>query len=187
MSWISLKLHESQSKSPHQYFSVSAKAVLGSTELLLCYRVESTHSERAKLTDLHRHDRSMHHGRTDELWKKTCFEAFLPRAEGEGYFEFNGAANGDWNLYTFDHYRSELIPAFVSPGDEPKVVFYDFNKHLEVHFSIPLKTIPLISGKLGISVVLTSKDDVSYWAVHHAGAKPDFHRKESFIYDPIRD
>jgi len=44
-------------------------------------------------------------GRVDELWKTTCFEAFL-RADGEeAYREWNFAPSGDWAAYDFVTYR----------------------------------------------------------------------------------
>ena len=34
--------------------------------------------------------------RTDELWRHTCFEAFVKEAAGEDYYEFNFAPSGEW-------------------------------------------------------------------------------------------
>lgn len=44
-------------------------------------------------------------GRTDELWRTTCFELFLRRPGQEGYLEFNFAPSGQWAAYGFDGYR----------------------------------------------------------------------------------
>ncbi len=41
----------------------------------------------------------------DELWKKTCFEAFLTLPDSEDYLEFNGSPSGDYALYKFLTYR----------------------------------------------------------------------------------
>src|SRR3954467_432512 len=38
-----------------------------------------------------------HH--TDELWKHTCFEAFVRARKGTGYYELNAAPSMEWALY----------------------------------------------------------------------------------------
>src|SRR5215831_18468784 len=47
--------------------------------------------------------------RTDELWRHTCFEAFLARA-GAGYLEFNLSPSGQWAAYEFERYRVGMRP-----------------------------------------------------------------------------
>ncbi len=49
--------------------------------------------------------------RTDELWRHTCFEAFVMDAAGEGYYEFNLAPSTQWAAYRFDRYRSGMHAA----------------------------------------------------------------------------
>ncbi len=49
--------------------------------------------------------------RADELWRHTCFEAFLKDAAGEAYYEFNFAPSTQWAVYRFDRYRSGMRPA----------------------------------------------------------------------------
>ena len=50
--------------------------------------------------------------RTDELWKTTCFEAFVKPGEGAGYYEVNVAPSTQWAAYRFDSYRDGMAPAF---------------------------------------------------------------------------
>src|SRR5262245_7953921 len=45
--------------------------------------------------------------RADELWKHTCFEIFLRRAD-QAYAEFNFAPSGQWAAYSFDAYRANM-------------------------------------------------------------------------------
>src|SRR5581483_5058095 len=46
--------------------------------------------------------------RADELWRHTCFEAFL-RIPGEGsYLELNFSPSGEWAAYRFEGYRSGM-------------------------------------------------------------------------------
>ncbi len=45
--------------------------------------------------------------RTDELWRHTCFEAFV-RTSGAPYYEFNFAPSTQWAAYRFSGYRSGM-------------------------------------------------------------------------------
>src|SRR3974390_3765271 len=44
-------------------------------------------------------------GRADELWRHTCFEAFVRASSGPAYYEFNFAPSTQWAAYRFDSYR----------------------------------------------------------------------------------
>jgi hypothetical protein len=46
--------------------------------------------------------------RTDELWRHTCFEAFICNSPGPAYYEFNFAPSTQWAAYWFDCYRSGM-------------------------------------------------------------------------------
>ena len=48
--------------------------------------------------------------RRDELWRHTCFEAFV-RASGNEYYEFNFSPSTQWAAYRFSGYRSGMRPA----------------------------------------------------------------------------
>src|SRR6266542_3114465 len=52
--------------------------------------------------------------RTDDLWKTTCFEAFLRHAGGEAYREWNFAPSGDWAAYDFTGPREGMAAAEVA-------------------------------------------------------------------------
>src|SRR5580704_11627125 len=49
--------------------------------------------------------------RTDELWRRTCFEAFVRTSPGLAYYEFNFAPSTQWAAYRFDSYRSGIRAA----------------------------------------------------------------------------
>src|SRR5207342_1224384 len=49
--------------------------------------------------------------RADELWRHTCFEAFVRAASGPAYYEFNFAPSRQWATYRFDGYRSGMRAA----------------------------------------------------------------------------
>ena len=49
--------------------------------------------------------------RADELWRSSCFEAFIRAAPGEAYYEFNFAPSTQWAAYRFDGYRTGMRAA----------------------------------------------------------------------------
>jgi hypothetical protein len=110
--------------------------------------------------------------RMDELWKTTCFEAFL-RAEGEeAYREWNFAPSGNWAAYDFESYRDGKSEAEVA---EPYVRLEDNMTWWAIGATI--NAAAEIPWQLGLSAVLEEKDGTkSYWALAHGeGDKPDFH------------
>lgn len=116
-------------------------------------------------------------GRSDGLWKTTCFEAFL-RAEGEeAYREWNFAPSGQWAAYDFTAYREGRSLAEVA---EPYVRLEDNFTWLALG-----ATIAVAAGcawQLGLSAVIEERDGTkSYWALAHPpGAEPDFHHADCF-------
>ena len=53
-------------------------------------------------------------GRADELWRTTCFEAFLKPMGQSSYTEWNFAPSGDWASYAFSDYREGMSEAEVN-------------------------------------------------------------------------
>jgi hypothetical protein len=51
--------------------------------------------------------------RTDELWRHTCFEAFVRTSPRSAYYEFNLAPSTQWAAYRFSSYRSGMRVATV--------------------------------------------------------------------------
>ena len=54
-----------------------------------------------------------HAGRTDELWRHTCFEVFVGLPESEAYCELNFSPSGEWAMYGFVGYRRGMTPIEV--------------------------------------------------------------------------
>lgn len=114
--------------------------------------------------------------RTPELWKTTCFEAFLQPVGQNRYFEVNLASSGAWEAYEFSSYRSPQPPQQTA-----KIQLTDFkkmNNSIEAQFSID-------DGHLDWNCSLTAVIELKttqkyYLATKHAGDKPDFHLHESF-------
>ncbi|HWE46440.1 MAG TPA: DOMON-like domain-containing protein [Caulobacteraceae bacterium] len=117
--------------------------------------------------------------RRDDLWKHTCFEAFLAAGEG-GYVEFNLSPSGEWAAYQFNGYREGATNAAVAP---PEIRASALGELIELQAAIELPEViasmhPL---RLGLSAVI---EDVhggrTYWALAHAPGKPDFHHAHAF-------
>src|SRR6185437_4877761 len=58
--------------------------------------------------------------RSDELWRHTCFEAFVGTAAGAPYYELNFAPSTQWAAYRFGSYRDGMRVAteFSAPRIE---------------------------------------------------------------------
>ena len=118
--------------------------------------------------------------RRDELWKQTCFEAFLTSDDFSGYLEFNFAPNGDWAAYQFESYRDGGSNLTM---DAPDIQTDRASDRLAVTATIARLPKDLLSGqiRLGPAAILqTHQGDRSYWALAHPAARPDFHRPENF-------
>jgi hypothetical protein len=114
--------------------------------------------------------------RKDELWRTTCFEAFL-RGEGDAYREWNFAPSGDWAAYDFASYReSAREPEVAAPyiRMEDNMTWWTLGA--------TIATDAEQAWHLGLSAVLEEKDGIkSYWALAHPKLeKPDFHLADCF-------
>jgi hypothetical protein len=122
--------------------------------------------------------------RKHELWQDTCFEFFLGAKNSSGYWEFNLSPAGHWNIYRFDNYRQGMKEetAFTTLPFIVKQVAESFNLILDVDLA---KIIPVEQPvEVAITTVIKSTNgDVTYWALSHKGAEPDFHLRESFILE----
>jgi hypothetical protein len=120
--------------------------------------------------------------RRDGLWEHTCFEAFLGRRGEDSYQELNLSPSGHWNLYRLEDYRDGLRP---EPGDDqpPHRVVRDAGE-LTLHLDLPLPEELAAAAPLqvGITSVIEERSGrLSYWALAHPGAEPDFHRRDGFL------
>lgn len=115
-------------------------------------------------------------GRADELWRHTCFEAFV--RTGEGYREYNLSPSGTWASYAFDGYRSSMVPA----NEGVTVAGLDgASDMVALEGTIEL---PVHAGALALSAVIKDIDgNISYWALAHPSDKPDFHHPDSFVLE----
>lgn len=114
--------------------------------------------------------------RADELWKHTCFEAFL-RSVGEAYYEFNFSPSTRWATYAFDGYRDGMKNAdIIRPEIEIRVDAGLLELAVELELSVDLP------WQLALSAVIEEKAGrKSYWALAHPPGKADFHHPDSFV------
>lgn len=116
--------------------------------------------------------------RTDGLWKRTCFEAFV--GAGAGYLEFNFSPSTQWAAYRFTGYRAGMTPAIGI--DPPRVQVSADGEVLELRVAADLPADA--DGPLGLSAVIEETGGgLSYWALGHGPGKPDFHHWRSFAID----
>lgn len=147
--------------------------------------------------------------RRDELWRHTCFEAFLRPAGDSGYHEFNLAPTGEWNCYRFADYRAGM--AMEREAGEPSIEIssrsaplsaarraslaeagLDSYERFEAPCYMLAATLELPSALLpldrpwevGLSAVIEERNGrLSYWALKHPPGKPDFHHRDCFALE----
>jgi len=118
--------------------------------------------------------------RRDELWKTTCFEAFFRAQDSEHYVEFNFAPNGDWAAYQFSEYRSNQTQ-LTCPAPIVNSSFDQNTAIVEVTLGEGLPGLGDQPILFGPTAILEAADGThSFWALHHALIKPDFHHIETF-------
>jgi hypothetical protein len=125
--------------------------------------------------------------RVDELWRHTCFEAFIRPAAGEAYYELNFAPSTQWAAYRFDSYRTGMraagdIAALRSEVDRGG---NRFTLEATVRWDESSELGRAATWRLGLSAVLEEADGgKSYWALAHPpGKKPDFHHADCFALE----
>ncbi len=119
--------------------------------------------------------------RRDELWRTTCFELFLKPEHSDLYWEINLAPHGDWNAYRLSGYRKDLHPE-AEVADIPIKAEHSGAALASLRATVPLPA-ALTAGafQIGVSCVIEGQDGaIRYFALRHAGAKPDFHDPRSF-------
>lgn len=115
--------------------------------------------------------------RADELWRHTCFEAFVRTPDG--YYEFNFAPSTQWAAYRFDGYRQGMRQADV---DAPQIEVRRTADSFEL--TALLSGLPDVPWQVGLSAVVDEvAGGVSYWALAHPPGCPDFHHADCFALE----
>lgn len=126
--------------------------------------------------------KEMNIGFTDDLWKKTCFELFIGAKNQDFYWEWNFSPSGNWALYKFSSYRSNM--ASQVSAEPPVISVKNGSKDSEVRVEVKMDGFPDKEDMIiGNSAIIEHRDGgISYWALKHMGERPDFHIRESFDY-----
>jgi hypothetical protein len=125
-------------------------------------------------------------GHADELWRHTCFEAFIRGSQDEGYHEFNFAPSTQWAAYRFSSYRSGMRVATEISAPRIEVQsedgLYTLQASLDLDRASSLRRDAV--WRLGLSAVLEETSGrKSYWALAHPPGKPDFHHSVCFAHE----
>lgn len=116
----------------------------------------------------------------DGLWAHTCCEAFVGLPGSPAYREFNFSPSGEWAIYDFDAYRQRSAAGIVPPA--PLIASRLAADRLVLDATVAPAALPQGSPlELGLTAVVEAADGtLSYWALHHPGARPDFHLRDAF-------
>jgi hypothetical protein len=121
--------------------------------------------------------------RTDELWRHTCFEAFVRNSLGPAYYEFNFAPSTQWAAYRFDHYRRGMRAATEISAPRIDVQSSRTCYRLQASLEMDQMSSLRIDGawRIGLAAVIEdTSGHKSYWALAHPSGKADFHHSDSF-------
>lgn len=119
--------------------------------------------------------------RTDELWKHSCFEAFVREPGDEAYHEFNFSPSSEWAAYRFDGYRSGMrdadtigAPQLESRSDSGR---YEMTVTLDLEAALAAG----LPWQLNLTAVIEERSGrKSHWALAHPTGAPDFHHPGCF-------
>jgi hypothetical protein len=124
--------------------------------------------------------------RSEELWRHTCFEAFVRASSAAEYYEFNFSPSTQWAAYRFTAYRTEMCVAAeitVIPIEaQRRSDTYTLQASLDLDrlSGIPRSTL----WRLGLSAVIEdTSGNKTYWALAHPPGKPDFHHPDCFGHE----
>jgi len=123
--------------------------------------------------------------RGDELWRETCFEAFIGTAPGAAYYEFNFAPSTKWAAYRFGGYRKDMQAATEIGAPAVAVQSASDRYALRASLRLDALSLPRDTGwRLGLAAI-TEETNVgrSYWALRHPPGKADFHHFDCFAHE----
>lgn len=121
--------------------------------------------------------------RGERLWEHTCAEAFVAADDRPGYIELNVSPARAWAVYAFAAYR-ERIP-LDAPGLSPDVAVERDDDDLAIDVRLGLAALGPAYERSALRIALTAVVEttdgrLSYWALRHPTATPDFHHTDGF-------
>lgn len=121
--------------------------------------------------------------RGHELWRSTCFEAFVGAAPGADYYEFNFSPSTRWAAYRFSAYRdgmreaAEITVLPIEVRSEPDRYTLQASLDLDRLAGLARRS----PWRLGLAALIEDlQGRKAYWALTHPPGKPDFHHADSF-------
>jgi len=117
--------------------------------------------------------------RTEGLWQHSCCEFFLMSGQGGAYREFNFAPSGAWAAYAFDAYRQGMQSAELPAT--PRIVVHSGADRWTLQAELTLPANAAIDRYALTAVIEDAQGALSYWALQHAAAQPDFHHAHGFL------
>lgn len=130
-----------------------------------------------------------HPARADNLWRHTCFEAFLSLPGDTAYQEWNFSPSGEWAVYHFRGYRDRL--PLQDDAHAPVLSVHQTREQLGLQARIRLPhQLAMHPLQLAVSAVIEEDGGtLSYWALKHPLSKPDFHHRDAFVLEvaPLND
>jgi hypothetical protein len=125
--------------------------------------------------------------RTDELWRHTCFEAFVGSSQSAAYYELNFAPSTQWAAYRFSDYRTDMHVA--TEINAPQITVRSNPERYILRASLQLGHLLRSRGstlRVGLSAVIEEvSGHRSYWALVHPPGKADFHHSNSFVLEIV--
>jgi hypothetical protein len=124
--------------------------------------------------------------RSDELWRHTCFEAFVGAVEESAYYEFNFAPSTRWAAYRFTGYRNRMV---VAPEiGAPEIDMQSGPDSYTLRATLALGCLSALPHeapwRLGLAAVIEEMSGrLSYWALAHPPGRPDFHHADCFAHE----
>jgi hypothetical protein len=124
--------------------------------------------------------------RADELWRHTCFEAFVRGLPSAAYYEFNFSPSTQWAAYRFSGYREGRTVA--SEIGTPGIDVQSSAESYQLAAALALDGLPSLPSdaiwRLGVSAVIEDMSgSLSYWALAHPAGRADFHHSDCFAHE----
>ena len=122
--------------------------------------------------------------RKDDLWTRTCFEAFICFPGGDAYYELNLSPSTEWGAYRFDGFRAGMAMADVI--DTPRVAWRKTGDGFQLEALADLSGLAGLPvdrpWRLGLTAVIEdAPGQLSYWALTHPPGVPDFHNAAGWV------
>ncbi len=118
-------------------------------------------------------------GFRDELWRHSCFEAFVGDEGTSRYVELNIAPSTEWAAYDFDEHRTGMRRAAGAMVSE--VAWQPGVEVAELRATADLPGLAGVDWDVALTTVIEERDGTkSFWALAHPAGPEDFHDRDCF-------